>query len=78
MIDQSMESVSLYPTIKKINDTYSKEEKKDLLQKLCQLVAADNLIDPYEESLYFQIADLIYIERSKANQIKHETSTKGR
>tara|TARA_Y100000389_G_scaffold115309_1_gene112374 strand:+ start:48 stop:467 length:420 start_codon:yes stop_codon:yes gene_type:complete len=72
MIDQSMESVSLYPSIKKINDTYSKEEKKDLLKKLWQLVAADNLVDPYEESLYFQIADLIYIERSKANQIKHE------
>ena len=74
MIDQSIESVSLYPTIKKINDTYNKEGKKDLLQKLWQLVAADNLIDPYEESLYFQIADLIYIERSKANQIKHENS----
>ncbi|MDB9967195.1 TerB family tellurite resistance protein [Gammaproteobacteria bacterium] len=74
MIDQSMESVSLYPTIKKINDTYNKEEKKDLLQKLWQLVAADNLIDPYEESLYFQIADLMYVERAKANQIKHENS----
>ena len=74
MIDQSMESVSLYPTIKKINDTYDKEEKKDLLQKLWQLVAADNLIDPYEESLYFKIADLIYIKRAKANQIKHENS----
>jgi uncharacterized tellurite resistance protein B-like protein len=74
MIDQSMESVSLYPTIKKINDTYNKEEKKDLLQKLWQLVAVDNLIDPYEESLYFQIADLMYVERAKANQIKHENS----
>lgn len=74
MIDQSMESVSLYPTIKKINDTYGVEEKKDLLKKLWQLVAVDNLIDPYEEGLYFQIADLIRVKRSKANQIKHENS----
>jgi len=74
MIDQSMESVSLYPTIKKINDTYGKEEKKELLKKLWRLVAADNIIDAYEEGLYFQIADLIHIERSKANQIKQENS----
>ena len=26
MIDQSMESVSLYPTVKRINDSYKKEE----------------------------------------------------
>jgi uncharacterized tellurite resistance protein B-like protein len=73
MIDQSMESVSLYPTVKKINDSYDKKEKKELLKTLWQLIAADNIIDPYEENLYFKIADLINIERSKANQIKHET-----
>ena len=74
MIDQSLESISLYPTNKKINDTYDKEKKKDLLRTLWKLVIVDNKIDPYEESLYFQIADLIYIKRSKANQIKHENS----
>ncbi len=72
MIDQSMESVSLYPTVKKINDTYSKNDKKDLLRVLWQLVAIDNLIDPYEENLYFKIASLINITRSSANQIKQE------
>ena len=74
MIDQSLESISLYPTIKKINDTYDKEKKKDLLRTLWKLVTVDNKIDPYEESLYFQIADLIYIKRARANQIKHENS----
>ena len=74
MIDHSLESVSLYPSIKKINDTYTKEEKKDLLRKLWRLIAVDNVIDPYEEGLYFKIADLINIERSKANQIKQENS----
>jgi len=74
MIDQSLESISLYPTNKKINDTYDKEKKKDLLRTLWKLVIVDNKIDPYEESLYFQIADLIYIKRARANQIKHENS----
>jgi len=54
--------------------THTTKRKKRSSQKLWQLVAADNVVDPYEEGLYFQIADLIYIERSKANQIKHENS----
>ena len=72
MIDQSMESVSLYPTVKKINNSYDKEEKEELLKVLWQLVAADNVIDPYEENLYFKIAELIRIKRSQANKIKQE------
>ena len=72
MIDQSIESVSLYPTVKKINNSYEKEEKEELLKVLWQLVAADNVIDPYEENLYFKIAELIKIKRSQANKIKQE------
>ena len=70
MIDQSMESVSLYPSIKKINDNYSKDEKEELLKVLWRLVTADENIDPYEENLYFKIAELIRIKRPRANQIK--------
>ena len=72
MIDQSMESVSLYPTVKKINDSYEKAEKEELLKVLWQLVTADKVIDPYEENLYFKIAELIKIKRSQANKIKQE------
>ena len=72
MIDQSMESVSLYPTVKKINDAYNREEKEELLKVLWQLVAVDKVIDPYEENLYFKIAELIRIQRSQANKIKQE------
>jgi len=72
MMDQSMESVSLYPTVKKINSTYEKEEKEELLKVLWQLLAADEVIDPYEENLYFKIAELIRIQRSQANKIKQE------
>ena len=72
MIDQSMDSVSLYPTVKKINDDYNREEKEELLKVLWQLVAVDKVIDPYEENLYFKIAELIRIQRSQANKIKQE------
>lgn len=74
IIDETEQSVSLYPTIKKINESHSVEEKVDLLKVLWELVAADSVIDPYEENLYFKIAELIKIKRSKANQIKQENS----
>ena len=70
IIDETEDSVSLYPTIKKINDSYAIEEKVELLKILWELVTADSIIDPYEENLYFKIAELIKIKRSKANQIK--------
>jgi uncharacterized tellurite resistance protein B-like protein len=70
IIDESERSSSLYPTIKKINESYTIDEKKELLETLWILVAADSIIDPYEENLFFKIADLIGIKRSLANKIK--------
>ena len=74
IIDETKESVSFYPSIKKINDSYTNKEKIELLKVLWELVTADSVIDAYEENLYFQIAELIKIKRTKANQIKQEVS----
>ena len=74
IIDETENSTSIYPTIKKINESYSKSEKLKLMTLLGRLVAADKKIDPYEENLYFKIAELIKIKRSEANQIKIETN----
>lgn len=72
IIDDSEKSTSIYPTVKKINEDYTKNEKLELLTSLWALVTADKQIDPYEENLYFKIADLIKIKRSLANQIKQK------
>jgi uncharacterized tellurite resistance protein B-like protein len=74
IIDETENSTSIYPTIKKINESYSKSEKLKLMTLLWRLVAADKKIDPYEENLYFKIAELIKIKRSEANQIKIKTN----
>ena len=74
VIDEAGSSTSLYPTVSKINAEYSLEQKKEILNKLWGVVAVDGVIDPYEESLYFKIAELIKIKRSQANQIKQENS----
>ncbi len=75
IIDETEESVSFYPYVKKINETHSIEDKKELLKVLWELVTADNIIDAYEENLYFKIAELIKIKRSIANQIKQDNSS---
>lgn len=70
IIDETESSTSIYPTVKKINEEYSANEKENLLELLWEVVAADALVSPYEEGLYFKIAELIKIKRAKANQIK--------
>ena len=74
IIDETEKSTSFYPTIKRINDSHSNEEKIDLLKVLWELVTADSVVDAYEENLYFKIAELIQIKRSTANQIKQQTT----
>jgi len=72
IIDETENSTSIYPTVKEINESYEKSEKLKLMNLLWKLVAADKKIDPYEENLYFKIAELIKIKRSEANKIKIE------
>ena len=74
IIDETQDSTSLYPSAVKINETFSKEEKEELLKLLWQLVISDKAIDAYEENLYFKIAELIKIKRSTANQIKQQAT----
>ena len=74
IIDETEESVSFYPSIKKINGSHSYEEKIELLKVLWEIVTADSIVDAYEENLYFKIAELIKIKRSTANQIKQQAT----
>jgi len=70
IIDASESSTSIYPTVTKINEEYSVDEKENLLELLWEVVVADKVVSPYEEGLYFKIAELIKIKRVKADQIK--------
>lgn len=70
VISETELSSSLYPTVKEINKDFSIAQKKEILQNLWELVAADGIINHYEENLFFKIAELLQIKRSQANQIK--------
>ena len=64
IIEETEESTSFYPAVKKINDTHSNKEKIDLLKILWNLVTADSIVDAYEENVYFKIAELLKVKRS--------------
>ena len=74
VIDSAAISSSIYPTVTKINEEYSLDEKKEILAQLWQLVAIDGVINHYEENLYFKIAELLKVKRPHANQIQQENS----
>ena len=74
VIDEAAESSSLYPTVQEINKEFCFDQKVEVLKNLWELIAIDGIINHYEENLYFKIAELIRVKRSKANQIKQETS----
>ena len=57
VIDETERSSSLYPTVKEINKEFSIVQKKAILQNLWELVAADGVINHYEENLFFSDAD---------------------
>ncbi len=62
---------SLYPFIEVINTSSDKNNKIQALKAIWEVVLADGIIDPYEESLFMQIGDLLKIKRSDLVKIKN-------
>lgn len=58
---QVEQSVSLYDTVKVINETLSPDEKSEVIRALWQVAYADQRIDPHEEALLRRLADLLYV-----------------
>lgn len=54
-------ATSLYDTVKRINDTFSHEQKAGLMRALWQVAYADGRLDAHEEALLRRMADLIYV-----------------
>jgi len=54
-------ATSLYDTVKRINDSFSQEQKAELMRALWQVAYADGKLDAYEVALMRRMADLIYV-----------------
>jgi uncharacterized tellurite resistance protein B-like protein len=70
ILSASLEIISLHDQVQEINNQYNNEEKLELLKDIWLLILADQVIDKYEENLFYRIGDLMKIKRSKLNQIK--------
>ena len=70
ILSASSEIISLHDQIQEINNHYNNEEKLELLKDIWLLILSDQVIDKYEENLFYRIGDLMKIKRSKLNQIK--------
>lgn len=62
---RSMQSTSLYPFTRTINESLSFEEKIRLMVSLWKIAFADGRVDKYEEHYLRHIADLLYISHSE-------------
>ena len=55
------DAVSLHGPVSRLNQSLSLEEKRELMQWLWRVAAADGRVDPQEEGLLRKLADLLYI-----------------
>ncbi|MDZ7828422.1 MAG: TerB family tellurite resistance protein [Halofilum sp. (in: g-proteobacteria)] len=69
--EESRESISLHEFTRLVNEHYSIDEKRRLMEQLWRVAHADGRIDRYEEQLLRRIADLLHIRHSEFMQAKH-------
>lgn len=63
-------AVSLYDTVKIINQHLDPETKAGLIRALWKVAYADGRLDPYEEALLRRICDLLYVPHATFVQQK--------
>ena len=59
--------------MKKINETFSNEEKENLISVLWDVAFADGVLETHEERLIRRIADLIFIKDVRVLKLKHQS-----
>ena len=71
--DFSNEASSFYEFVKEINESFSNEEKENLISILWDVAFADGVLETHEERLIRRIADLIYIKNVRVLKLKHQS-----
>ena len=69
----SNENSSFYDFVRKINETFSNEEKENLISVLWDVAFADGILETHEERLIRRIADLIFIKDVRVLKLKHQS-----
>ena len=69
----SNEASSFYDFVKEINESFSNEEKENLISILWDVAFADGVLETHEERLIRRIADLIFIKNVRVLKLKHRS-----
>ena len=69
----SNKNSSFYDFVKKINETFSNEEKENLISVLWDVSFADGILETHEERLIRRIGDLINIKDVRVLKLKHQS-----
>ena len=69
----SNENSSFYDFVRKINESFSNEEKENLISVLWDVAFADGVLETHEERLIRRIADLIFIKDVRVLKLKHQS-----
>ena len=69
----SNKNSSFYDFVKEINETFSNEEKENLISVLWDVSFADGVLETHEERLIRRIADLINIKDVRVLKLKHQS-----
>ncbi len=70
--EKTEQAVSLHDVLRTINETYAKDEKRQLLKMLWDVAYADGVLDSYEEYAIRKLADLLHISHRDFILTKHE------
>lgn len=62
--EQQSQATSLYQFTSLINESFSEQEKFQLIKDMWSVAYADNEIDKYEEYIIRRVAELIYVPHS--------------
>ena len=74
---KSDEATSLYQFTRLVNDSFTQEEKFELVEGMWKVAFADGNLDKYEEHMIRRIADLIHISHSdfiRTKKLAQQTS----
>jgi len=62
--EEHANSTDYFQFTRLINDSYSAQQKIDLIENLWEIAFADQVLDKYEEHVIRRISDLIYVSHS--------------
>ncbi len=72
--EERIEATDYYQFTSLINESYSQQQKRELITRLWQMAYADNTVHKLEEHLVRRLADLLHVPHSAFMQSKHRAA----